>query len=376
MDRLELPHGTVVALERGLPVEIRDRNDHVHATLDWDGDRLSAAVFPVRPAVADGHDAIIITGELVPHPVLGASHRVLRSTVIDEPSAHVASCAAVRWAVPDRLPAVDRPAALPASSGTAILNLIALLARGADVATLRYRGPYPTAALWSTLLECFRPVADAAAARDRFLRDAEAIALAGEPVEIPIDFAPAPFERLVVAPAVWAQLRGGVERVSIHDRSYAWDAAIRRLVTVDTDDRVVAAQLWIAGAPWHEVARFSGDGTLLDGPHPRPPLDSHVIGQVFPPALVAALAELCADGEPVLLAPSMRQALAATPMIWGDAGDEPAVADPRGVIVVHALLWERLASRGLGALAIGLAEALTPLARRLGQALLASRIDD
>jgi hypothetical protein len=221
MDRLELTHGTVIALDGGRPTEIRDRHDHVHATLDWDSDRLSAAVFPVRPAVRDGHDAIIITGELVPHPVLGAA-RLLRSTVMDEPSAHVASCAAVRWSAPDRLPAIDRPAALPTGSGTAIVNVIAMLARGAGIATLRYRGPYPTAALWSTLLEGFRPVADPVAARQRFLRDAEDIALGSESVEIPVELAPAPFERVAVAPAVWAQLRGGVERVSIVDRTYRW----------------------------------------------------------------------------------------------------------------------------------------------------------
>jgi hypothetical protein len=373
MDRLELPHGTVVALEGGRPVEIRDRHDHIHATVDWDGDTLGAAVFPVHPARPGDHDAIIVTGERTAHPVLGAAHRLLRSTVIDAPSVLVASCAAVRWARPDRVPAIDRPGALPAGTGTAILNLLAHLCRLTGVPTLRYRGPYPTAALWSTLGECFRPVGDRDAARARFLADAEELALRAESVEIAVDFAPAPFERVAVAPAVWVQLRDGIERVSIADRSFTTDGPARRLVR---DPDGTAAQLWLAGAPWHEVARFADDGALVAGPHPRPAVDSPVVGQVFPPALVAALAELCAEGEAALLAPAMRQALAATPMIWGDAGDEPAVADPRGVIVVHALLWERLAGRGLGALAVGLAEAITPLARRLGQALMASRVDD
>jgi hypothetical protein len=373
MDRLELPHGTVFALEDGRPVEIRDRHDHIHATIDWERGELSAAVFPVRPARTGDHDAVIITGERVPHAVLGAAHRVLRSTVIDAPSSHIASCAAVRWARPDRVPAIDRPGALPAGAGTSILNLLAHLCRLTGVPALRYRGPYPTAALWSTLTECFRPVGDAEAARARFLDDAEGVALRAESVELAVDFAPAPFERVAVAPAVWAQLRDGVERVSIADRSFAVDAPVRRLVRAGDG---AAAQIWLGGEPWHEVARIAADGELVDGPHGRPAVDSAVVGQVFPPALVAALAELCAEGEAALLAPAMRSALAATPMIWGDAGDEPALADPRGVIVVHAILWERLAGRGLGALALGLAEAITPLARRLGQALLASRVDD
>ena len=40
------------------------------------------------------------------------------------------------------------PARLPLGAGGAVLNVIALLARHAGIAALRYAGPYPTAALW------------------------------------------------------------------------------------------------------------------------------------------------------------------------------------------------------------------------------------
>ena len=357
-------HGTQVSLEDGLPVEIRDRSGCVHASLTWEAGRLLAAMFPARPATQASSEVVAITGECVPHAVLGAAHRVLRSVSPDAPSTHVASCAAVDWARPGRIPAIDRPAELPAGVGTAIMNVLALLAARAGVTALRYVGPYPTMALWSTLGECFR----ARGGAEEFLDGAEVRALRAETAEVAVDFAPAPFERVVVAPNVWTQLRDGVERASIGDRSYARGAAVRRLVDGDG----VAAQIWLAGEPWHEVARFDADGSLRAGPFPRPAVAA---GGAFPPALVDALAELCAEGEPALLAPAMREALAATPIAWGDAGDSDAVREPGRGIVVHAILWERLAPRGMAALVPVLVEALTPLARRLGQALVAQRVE-
>jgi hypothetical protein len=244
------------------------------------------------------------------------------------------------------------------------MNTLALLAARAGVTALRYVGPYPTMALWSTLGECFRADGDAA----RFLAGAEARALRAETAEVEVDFAPAPFERVVVAPDIWIQLRDGVERASIGERSYARGAVVRRLVDGDG----VAAQIWLAGEPWHEVARFDADGALRAGPFPPPAVAA---GGAFPPPLVEALAELCAEGEPALLAPAMREALATTPIVWGDAGDSDAVHEPGRGIVVHAVLWGRLAPRGMAALVPVLVEALTPLARRLGQALLARRVE-
>ena len=40
-------------------------------------------------------------------------------------------------------------------------------------------------------------------------------------------------------------------------------------------------------------------------------------------------------------------------------------------LVVHAVVWDRLAPHGMATLAAALADALTPIARRLGQAQLA-----
>ena len=156
------------------------------------------------------------------NPVLGATHALTVAGV------EVARMTAVDWRRPTAIPAIDRPAALPPGTGTMLLDTIARLARDADVRALRYAGPYPTAALWASLGASFRADGDEAA----FTAAAHARWGGGALPPIPIDFAPAPHERVPVAPDACAHLRDGIERVVVAGASFARGGGVRRLIDV------------------------------------------------------------------------------------------------------------------------------------------------
>ncbi len=341
-----MPHGSVIELdESGAP----------RRWLDPDG----AVLAEIEPALVrlflPGALEVPLTVEpAAAHPVLGAVHAL----AVGGPTlAHVA---AVDWRRPARIPAIDAPGRIPGGAGTVLLNVLALGARAAG-RTLRYAGPYPTAALWASLATCFR--APAGADVSAFTEGALERAVRGDDAPLPIDFTPAPFERVRVAPRVVVHLRDGVERLYLGGVAWLADlagAGARRLAPDDGGYRV---ELWLADTAWAEVARLDARGQLIDGPHPLPPVLSSVMGKPFPPALVGALTELIAEHEPPLLAVAMREVARELPMVWGDPGADAARL-LAGVLVVHAGLWERLGAgaSSLAPLAITIAQAVaTPI---------------
>ncbi len=349
MDEVVLAHGTRLGFAGARLVDVIDRAGHRLAHLAWRDSHLSSAMVWGAPGAAP----LGVSPALVAHPVLGPAHALSCGAVM----------AAIEWAAPRTLPAIDRPATLPPGAGTMLLDVVALLAEHADVETLRYHGPYPTHALWSSLGQCFR--ADGGV--DAFVVGAR------------VDFAPAPFERVWFgAPGAargWVQLRDGVERVSIDGRDFATGAGARRLVR-DPDDATgrVAAEFWIGDAPLARLAVFDARGEVVDGPHAPPPVASSVLGLEFPAPLRAVLAELIADGAPAPLADEVRAVIASSRLSWADLGVDLARADGGGAILVHAALWERLAPLGMARLGLALAEAIEPIARALAAAALVARV--
>jgi hypothetical protein len=263
---------------------------------------------------------------------------------------------AIDWASPARIPAIDRPATIPPGAGTMLLDLIALCASRAGVASLAYDGPYPTHALWGSLAQCFR--VESGSIEDF---------LAGRVVR----FAPAPFERAHVHARAWVQLRDTLERASIDGRDYPRGPGARRLIDLGGGD--TAAEFWIGDAPLARLAVFDARGSLIAGPDAPPPFASSVLGRDFPPPLREALAELVADDAPGPLAAIVREIIARTPLRWADLGVDVA-RDAGGAIEVHAALWERLARHGLARVALALAEAIAPVVTRLAAAELAARV--
>ena len=310
------------------------RTGFVWAELVWHDDELQALRVP----------GAIVHRVTLHHPLLGAAAPI--STPDGTPLTVIS---AVDWARPTRIPAIAAPAKLPPGAGGVILNVLALLAERAGVRALRYAGPYPTAALYHSLLRSFRTTATEAA----FTAGALPRATGLDRDELPFDFVPAPHERVAI-PHGHVELRDGLERAVIEGVAYARDGVgSTRLV----DHR---AEVWFGDARYARIASFDAAGTLVDGPHPVPASTSPVLGREFPPALRAALAELVADAVPAPLAADARSFVAAQPLHWADLGARTARFDGAG-LHVHAALWDRIAPLGLARLALALAEALAPL---------------
>ena len=317
-----LRYGTTLGRDGdGRLLRVTDRTGHVHAALTWQDDALLALDVGVTVAGAILHD-----------PLLGDVHRVGATTM-----------SALDWRRPNRIPAIAAPGKLPPFTGAALMNTLALLADR----PLRYAAPYPTPALFRALLRSFRTTGTEAAFCAGVLDRATRVAMD----EIPIDFAPAPHERVAHAHG-FVELRDGLERAVLDGVSF--DAGIARLVAGH-------AEIWFGDAPYARVASFAPDGALVDGPHPIPPCTSSALGKPFPPALCGALAQLVGEVAPAPLAHDVAALVATTPMVWADLGARAArFAGDR--LEVHAALWERIAPHGLGRLALALAEALAPVA--------------
>jgi hypothetical protein len=329
-------HGTRYEETDGRLTAIVDRTGARWARLAWDGDRLAELEVP----------GAVVDGAVVRDPLLGDAHAIRAGDA-------ATAISALDWLRPAEIPTVAAPGRLPPGAGGALLDAIAVLAARAGVPALRYAGPYPTPALWRALARAFRAAGtEAAFTADLIPRAAR---LARDP--IPIDFAPAPCERVAI-PGGHAELRDGLERAVIDGVGYEAGGSPARLVAAPDGAR---AEIWFGDAPYAHVATLGPSGEVVDGPRPVPPCESRVLGVEFPPALVHALAELVAGAVPAPLAADARAWIAARPMVWADLGARAAAARP-GELCVHAALWERIGPLGLGRLALALAEAVAPVA--------------
>lgn len=362
----------MLSRREGLPVRIVGRCGTVALEAAWDDGRLLQA----RLRLPD-HREVVVRPDQARHPVLGPCHEVtVTDGPVDRPDGdpahrerHAALFEAVDLASPDHIPAMDRPAGLPAGAGTAILGLVARRAAEQGVDALRYRGPYPTGALFDALLECFtvdRPPEAAA----RFVADAEAIALAARPVEVPVEFRPAPFERVWPRPDVCVQLRRGVERAWIEGRGYsALTAGARRIHPVDGG---FVAVLELAGRVWGVVARMTAEGDVIDGPHALPPPPPHLCGRELPASIREALVRALPPRAPRLLQAPLQAVLEEAPIRWGDPGVDAASVTGSG-IVLHAGILEHLAALPPVRILEEVAAAVEDPARRLAMQRLTPR---
>lgn len=308
---------------------ITDRTGHTWAELTWDGDELAALRVP----------GAIVHAASLEHPVLG---RV--APITTEHGAPLTVMSALDWAHPTQIPAIAEPGRLPLGAGGVILDVLARLAPGA----LRYAGPWPTSALYQSLLRSF----STAATEAEFTAGAIERALRGARDELPFAFLPAPHERVAIERG-HVELRDGLERAVIDGVGYARDGGVTRLV----GDR---AEVWFGDTRWAEVATFAADGRLLAGPHELPACTTDAVGKAFPPALREAIAELVAEAVAAPVATAARAAVIRGPIAWADLGARAARRTSDG-FAVHAALWERLAPSGLARVALAIAEALVPV---------------
>jgi hypothetical protein len=336
-----------------------DRVDNEICTLRWTEDALTSARLRLP---SGGH--VVIEPDVDTHPLFGRVDRI--RTEEDEASSVV--LAAVRWASPGFVPPLDRPGALPPGAGTAVLNLLARQAADARTRALRYRGPYPTAALFEALRGSFRVHGDPVEAASRFCEDVEGHALRGRMHEVPVDFEPAPHEWVFVHPRVCIQARTEIERVYVDGRPHDRDGTMCRLRDEGED---LLATLEIAGRRWADVARVDRRGGLVEGPRSVPAVDSSLIGLELPRAVVDVLGEAISSRAPAMLQPTLRDALGTATLCFADTGAALARRTPRA-IELHALLGEQLDTMDAHTQLAWFITAVEPVARRWAQEILAT----
>lgn len=356
----QLRHGTRLAFEDGRLVEVMGPAGDVQATLAWEGTGTLAGL--EVPAGPHGRGAVLVRGERLPHVLFGTAQPVFVG------GSPVTWMGAVDWARPALIPPIEHPARIPGGAGTTILNVLAHLAQHAGIETVRYAGPYPTVALWHSLAQSFRPTSGDEVA---FTAGALERATKGDMTPIDIALVPAPFERVASDRGVTVQLRDEVERVSVRAETFAGRDTVRRLVP--TDDGGWAAEVWLGGAPWARVAAVDAGGAVCGGPWELPEVKGDIVGKEVPAALKQALADLVAEQMAAPLGALAPQVMAAMCIEWGDAG-AAAARDRRDRVVVHAVLWERIAPRGMAQVALALAEALAPIVAMRAQMKLAEMV--
>lgn len=344
----------------GLPSECRDRRGTVAWRLQWHEHTLQRAF--IRLPTGDHVELVPASAE---HALLGVCDRLLAAD-----GTQLACMSRVDWAAPAAIPAVDVPGALPAGTGTAVLNLLACLAARAGRDALRYRGPYPTHALLGTLGASFR-VADAQAASEAFAAAAASANYGISVCEPEVDFVPAPHAWSWTSDRVCAQLRDGVQRLWVDGRAFDRTACHARLVDVPGG---CIARVVFAGASWCDAVAVDASGepqTQVASPSPAAP---ELVGLELPAASVEILAHAVAQTAALPLRAEV-VAVVAPGLRLSDLGLDPArLVDGR--IEIHA----ELAARALGldpSASLGtLAAAIAPVALRAAVSSLARRWRD
>lgn len=333
-----------------------DRHGNEVWSARWNGDALHAIALQ-RP----DRTQVVLEAQTKPHPLFHRAHDVRVGDAV------VAHCGQTQWDTPQFIPPVDVPGAMPPGAGSALLNWLAQSCVHASTGPLRYRGPYPTAALFDSLSHSFH-VEDPPSALERFTQNVESRAIRGSMVEVDVPFSPAPFEWHWPREGLCIQLRDGLERVYIDGRSYArHQLGSRRLLATDAG---WTAAIEFGGVVWHEVLAFEPDGTPIGDARPVPPAPERLIGDALPEEIVNLLGVMLQQRAPRILAPTVAHVLSGHILRWGDTGDE--LARPvAGAIELHAAFGERLPEMDPQAMLATFVLALEPVVTRIAQRQLA-----
>jgi hypothetical protein len=281
-----------------------DRRGHLIAACRW---RPDGGLAWAKCLLPDGR-WLGLEAAAEHHPAWGVSDRVwlMEPDAPWNPRERLTLFQSLDYARPDFIPPLLEPARLPPGGGTALLNLIAGHMKDRGIATVRYRGPYPTEQLFTALLECFRYAAAETLPLERFLADGG------------LDWHPAPFETQHVRPGVVVQLRHEIEKVVVDGAAFyraEWQEIRRRepRVVRTEGDRVICS-LWALGGPLEDRLVLDRAGEILESP---PPAADTGAPAPLPPIWRGALGELIARESAPALAPAIHAVTADLELEWG-----------------------------------------------------------
>jgi len=278
---------------------------------------------------------LVVDREVSIHPLLGKAH------VISQGARQLTSMSAIDWDRPTQIPAVAEPRNLLPGTGSAIINEIAVRAQAAGVQTLRYAGPYPTHALFKSLLRSFECDGD----EDDFTADVLERAMTLAKDEVPVDFRPAPFTRRVTPHGFVDSRDAEVERAQIGGVLYDEDGTVGSLARLVPSPNGWNARLGFGNEyTWASIADLDKKGDVVDGPHAIPKIKHDVIGKEFPRELRVQFAETVSEFVAAPLANDARAAVLARPVVWQDLGWRSAAKHGEG-FALHAAMWTVVASQ-------------------------------
>ncbi|MEE2962317.1 MAG: hypothetical protein VYA34_16405 [Myxococcota bacterium] len=261
----------------------------------------------------------------------------------EETRAVFAYVGSVDWHKPASIPAVDCPGKLPLGVGSALLNFLASQAHKAHKNSMVYRGPYPTANLFETLMQSFDCDAEMGDCLLAFTSGVEENSLTGVVAEKSLEFIPNPFHWRWPQKDVCVQSRKQIEKVYLNGRSYTSGRFLRQgCRQLHLQGTEMIAALTFANEPVVEMARFTTDGEVVNCNLNSPALAENALnGAPLHPEFLRAVRDLVLEHVPELMKNALGLVWDKVPFQWGDAGDDWARFDG-GVIVVHSLLGEAL----------------------------------
>jgi hypothetical protein len=300
----------------GRPTGEHDRHGAPLSALEW---RPDGTLSRARVRLSDG-------GWIDIEPGAGARGPWGASDLVTRDGRALTRFAAVDWTRIDRIPPLAEPARLPAGAGTGIFNLLARLAAEQGVGVLRYDAPYPTEALFLTLLESFRYVPDDAPdPRAAFASNALA-------------WTPTPHDVAIEAGDIWVQRRERIDKIVASGRAYYrpdWQG-VRRLAprVVRADGDTVRASLMVLGRVVEDHLVLSADGAVIESlPAPNDP------AEVVPlaPDIVAGLIAIVVATSAPELGPWLLAAAREVQFAWG-----PVPADLVSLVDTRITLSHRI----------------------------------
>ncbi len=225
-----------------------DRNGKLHAVLRWQQTLQPQTGAPSRDSPprelawarvrVPGGGWLEIEPGSASHPIWGRSDRLTDP----ESGKTLARFAAQDYGRLAWIPPMDRPAAIPAGGGEAVINLFAALMADQGRDSVNYRGPYPTNQLFDALCRSFALSENDRDARARFCEGELSKAWGGEMDTSPVCWAPRPWEPLAPAPGVDVRMRTGAPEGNRH-------GAVHN-VEIDT--------VWVGQVPFRRAERREG----------------------------------------------------------------------------------------------------------------------